>query len=162
MNHLERIKFDSYRVLKFLLQEPGNDFIYNQDDLITRVGTSIGIADDDSAIQVMQEFRILQEFPADSKTEVNLVEIDVEAVFSNFDIESFPKSKNDAKIPEILIRILVGLTASTTRGVIITKTAGSSFGSVILPVLDPKGMITEEDEEEDNSGKATIANLESN
>ena len=42
------------------------------------------------------------------------------------------------KVDSILISTLMGIAYSTIRGIIFTRTQGTSLGSVILPVLDPK------------------------
>ncbi len=47
------------------------------------------------------------------------------------------------KIDGLLGATLVGIAFSTIRGIIYIRTQGTSLGTVILPVVDPKRMLEE-------------------
>ena len=56
---------------------------------------------------------------------------------------SFEKEQDEPVIPEMLLYVLAGLTASTTRGIVIAKTAGTFLGNnLILPIINPKEMVS--------------------
>ena len=48
---------------------------------------------------------------------------------------------NDNIVDPLLIGTLAGISYSTTRGIIITRTQGTALNAVILPVIDPKKLM---------------------
>lgn len=46
-----------------------------------------------------------------------------------------------SNIDALMVAVLVGIAYSTVRGIVFTRTQGTSLNSVILPVIDPKKML---------------------
>ncbi|MBL0233813.1 MAG: hypothetical protein IPQ08_09120 [Chitinophagaceae bacterium] len=67
-----------------------------------------------------------------------------ELVFRIQNLEDFIKytePKEGEKVPEVdylLVSTLVSISISTVRGIVFSRTQGTSLGSVILPIVDPK------------------------
>jgi hypothetical protein len=56
-----------------------------------------------------------------------------------FDILNFEEvmKENDGQFPVNLISVLVGVTLSTTRGMLILLSKGTSFEKAIIPIINP-------------------------
>lgn len=68
----------------------------------------------------------------------------IEVLFNVENLQDFIEIKDDANPPLIdglLVSTLGGIAFSTIRGIIYTRTQGTSLGAVILPVLDPKRLM---------------------
>ncbi len=67
-----------------------------------------------------------------------------EVIFSIDNMDDFidPAEKvEDTVMDLLLMATLVGIAYSTIRGIIFCRTQGTSLGTVILPVVDPKKML---------------------
>lgn len=66
-----------------------------------------------------------------------------------FQIENFDDFINkegeqqEIKIDRIMAGTLAGIAYSTVRGIILTRTQGTSLNAVVLPVIDPKTLLSE-------------------
>lgn len=76
-----------------------------------------------------------------------------ETVFRIDNLDDFvdgAENTEDISVDLLLMATLVGIAYSTIRGIIFSRTQGTSLGTVILPVVDPKkvmGMAMDESNE---------------
>lgn len=58
------------------------------------------------------------------------------------------EDENDNEIDPMMVATLAGISYSTLRGIVFTRTQGTPLNAVILPVVDPKKLIGLEVQEE--------------
>lgn len=64
-----------------------------------------------------------------------------EIIFRVENLEDFIEKSEDGSVRTVdvnIISTLMGVSYSTIRGIIFTRTQGTSLGAVLLPVIDPK------------------------
>lgn len=52
-------------------------------------------------------------------------------------------NQQEIKIDRIMAGTLAGIAYSTVRGIILTRTQGTSLNAVVLPIIDPKTLLSE-------------------
>lgn len=77
-----------------------------------------------------------------------------EVLFKITDLDDFVvKKENRAVIDVALGSTLIGMAYSTVRGIIFTRTQGTSLGTVILPVINPVDIMKNYSEKEETADK---------
>ncbi|MBI2284193.1 MAG: hypothetical protein HYU71_10825 [Bacteroidetes bacterium] len=83
-----------------------------------------------------------------------------EVVFSVENLSDFIEVKDVNGVNEYVVDVVLGATLagiiySTVRGIIFTRTQGTSLGAVVLPVIDPLRLIQENQSPEANNHHKT-------
>jgi len=80
----------------------------------------------------------------DKEKSHSIAVIDTISIFEVINLNEIIKNENQLlKIPEILILSLIGISISTTRGMLIAKTSGSLLQNAFIPVINPSDFLKE-------------------
>lgn len=72
------------------------------------------------------------------KKDIEVGKLTIEVIFFIVNMESIMQAnKKKIKLPDMFLASLIGIVISTARGVWVSKVAGTSLDSAILPVLNP-------------------------
>lgn len=96
---------------------------------------------DDSAIRIRLEVKL---DAVDEKNNSLGLSADYGIEF-HFEVENFKdfvsEEKDTNKVSGLLGSTLMGIAYSTARGIVFDRTQGTFFKGIILPVIDPKGLV---------------------
>lgn len=127
--HAVQFKFDAVHTKRFVVFEHAPNV--DPDDLafLYTVGIDVGPTRSKATVTVRVEV-------VTDDTEEVLVEMATTTVFA---IRGLPGSDTGGPVPlpRDLMRTLTSLAVSTTRGILVERTANTDFGAVILPPFDP-------------------------
>ena len=132
-----QFKFQSYRLVNFYYQEPPEGSINKrQPDLNFNLQSAFQFNKEKKTISTI--FRINIKTKKDKPTLVSTMEVHFDFKIRNF--ESF-LIEDSVKVPKDFIAILMNLSVSTARGILLARGAGTILERAILPIIDPRKLI---------------------
>ena len=112
---------------------------------------SIGVNDADNVIGII--FKVdINALGHDKK------KLDLKASYTHefvFEVENLDEfievieGATEPKVDRLMLGTLLGIVYSTIRGIVYTRTQGTAFNGVILPVVDPKRFIKNDETKQD-------------
>lgn len=80
------------------------------------------------------------------KDKNKIVSIRTESYFEIDNLKQFviPDDQTGLVLPELLLSILLNMSIGTTRGILVTKVAGTTLGQLVMPAIPTKPLIPKE------------------
>lgn len=127
------IKLNSFQESK-----PDFDIPKNYKNFTFEVSVSSRINLEMSLIDIIVTVKIF----IDKEKKNPIASIDTSSIFEVINLNEVMIKENQViKIPEILVLTLIGISISTTRGMLIAKTSGSILQNAFIPVLNPSDFL---------------------
>lgn len=77
----------------------------------------------------------------DSSEDDPFLELETETVYDVLGLTSLPHDDGEVQIPSDFLVTLLSIAISTTRGILLEKTADTGVGRMILPPIDPEELL---------------------
>ncbi len=143
-----KFRFQSYKIIKFEYNEP--EGIQDKIQIHFNFNSRIDIDIDKDIISVTIG---VDAFTNTEKSSKRVGFIEVQYVFQVLNLKDFQKNNDGFSLPTPFLTTLIGLSLSTTRGIILIKFSGTILEKIIMPVIDPNKLIPEEWQKGDRKTK---------
>ncbi|NLO19137.1 MAG: hypothetical protein GX121_04560 [Ignavibacteria bacterium] len=140
-NTIISYKLNNISIRRFSLIEPALDITsdFNLKNLNLAFNLSYAILKEQNIFQT--QLTVVNNYMLNNRI-IKLIELALVCDFEIKNLSSFIQMANEKFIlPDDLLTTLVGITYSTARGIIFSKTQGSFLNQFILPVIDSKALI---------------------
>ena len=133
-----RFKIKSYRIVKFNFNTSINEVIeIEKENLKYNFKSGFSIRRELNQIGVLLGVDI----NLDRGQPINIFNSEFEYIFEIDDISKFKHDDKSMTIPDQFMITLVSISFSTTRGIILGKSAGTILDKIIMPLIDPKKLL---------------------
>jgi len=134
-----QLKFESVRTRRFEVFEPAEQI--SPDDLAFLYTIEVESDQTRSNAIVTVQVKVVTDDPE----EEILAEVATTTIFAIRGLDN-GNSESSAPLPQDLMMTLTSLAVSTTRGILVERTANTELGTVILPPFDPVAFFDANDE----------------
>ncbi len=134
-------KLSNISIRRFSLIEPALDITTNFNIKKLNLGFNLAYAciKEKNIFQI--QLNVVNNYLLNNKN-IKLIELVLVCDFEILNLESIIQMNNEGfTLPDDLLTTLVGMTYSTARGIIFSKTQGSFLNQFILPVIDTKVLL---------------------
>jgi hypothetical protein len=143
----DKIHLVKIQTIKGNIETPVNTANITVEDYDFKFDVSIGVKAEDNVIGIMFEVDI--QAIGLNRDKLNLkASYTHELVFEIENLDDFTDPQEDSpepKVDSLMLGTLLGIAYSTVRGIVFTRTQGTALNGVMMPVVDPKKFIKNED-----------------
>lgn len=128
-------RFKSFKILKLEYYEPRN--IREDVQIDFNLNARLNIDLDHDLILVTLGVNTVTK--ADNPEKIGFIE--VVYLFEVLELKKLQRDDKKLWLPDQFTATLIGLSISTTRGIILTKFSGTILEKIIMPVIDPRKLV---------------------
>ena len=144
MSNIEfSLRLNKVKIDEFNFKEPDDSFINDFNEEFLKIGLGLKITHniDDEIIGI--HLNIIYDYINEDDHKIKLIEFKGLFEYKINDLKNIisDNSNGGINIPNVILETIIGLSISSSRGIIIAKTAGSFLNKLYLPLFNPSDIV---------------------